>query len=123
MPDGFAPTSVLVCQVGGQMRDGVGTWTAVTATSRDGSATDMAALVAALDGAVGSSSGPGPARSCSPSDHPMVLWLLDALDRAVRPTVAVDGCGAPTAALQAALDRLAVTDAVDRPVELLSATP
>lgn len=105
------------------MPDGVGTWTAVTATSRDGSATDMAALVAALDGAVGSSSGPGPARSCSPSDHPMVLWLLDALDRAVRPTVAVDACGAPTAALRTALDRLAVTGAVDRPVELLSATP
>lgn len=119
VPDGFVPTSVLVCQVGGQMRDSAGTWTAVTATSREGSAADTAALAAAI--AADEHTGPPPApSSCGPDDRPAVLWLLDAVDRAVRPALATDGCGAPDAAVRAALDRLPVTGVVDHPVQLVS---
>ncbi|HEY0117151.1 MAG TPA: hypothetical protein VGC04_00050 [Cellulomonas sp.] len=126
IPDGFVPTGVLECQVGGQMRDGAGTWTAVTATSRDGSAADVSALVAALDretAVAGAAAAPtAVAASCAPQDRPVVLWLLDATDRAVRPSLSVDGCGAPRPELKAALDRLAVTGAVDHPVELVTPT-
>ena len=54
----------------------------------------------------------------------MELWLVDSIGRAVRPSVPRDDCGRPTAAVQRALDALAITDQVDAPVSLLSpATP
>lgn len=117
VPAGFDATGVLVCEVGGQMLDGAGTWTAVTATSRDGSAADLAAVVTAL-------AAPGPAAD-APCERaaPVVVWLVDAMDRAIRPQVPVDACGAPSAAVLAALDRLAVTGVVDRPVELVAPSP
>lgn len=126
VPDDFVATGVLECQVGGRMRDGAGTWTAVTATSREGSSADVSALVAALDGTRSTGSVDAPAAaaaSCAAEDGPVVLWLLDAMGRAVRPSLGVDGCGGPTAAVRAALGRLAVTDVVDRPVELVTPTP
>lgn len=118
VPGDFVPTTVLECRVGGQMRDSAGTWTAVTATSREGSAADMAAVVAALGStAATGAGGAGEGSSCSPDDRPLVLWLLDAMDRAVRPATALDGCGGPTPELRATLERLTVTGVVDRPVE------
>lgn len=116
VPDDFAPTGVLECQVGGQMRDGAGTWTAVTATSREGSPDDLAALVAAL---AESAASPAP---CADDAAPLAVWLVDAIERAVRPGVPEGACGTP-ATVRAALDRLTVTGVVDHPVELIAATP
>ncbi len=81
----------------------------------------MSALVAALDRGSGAAGAPAAAPTpCASGDRPVVLWLLDAMDRAVRPSLAVDGCGAPQPELRAALDRLKVTGAVDHPVELVA---
>ena len=123
VPDSFVAATVLECQVGGQMRDSAGTWTAVTATSREGSTADVSALVAALDRAQrDASSGAAAAAtpSCESDDRPLVLWLLDAMGRAVRPMLTLDGCGAPQPEVRAALDRLAVSGVVDHPVELVA---
>ena len=124
VPDGFVPVGVLVCQVGGQMRDSAGTWTAVTATSREGSAADMSALGAGLDAAAGPRPGTdasGTASpSCGPAGSPVVLWLLDAMDRAVLSDVAIDGCDETSAQVRAALDRMPVTGTVDHPVQLVA---
>jgi hypothetical protein len=120
VPDDFVPTAVLECQVGGQMRDGAGTWTAVTATSREGSAADVAALVTVLDGEPATGGAPGGAdASCAPEGRALVLWLLDAMNRAVRPSLGGDACGGPPPGLLAALARLPVTAVVDHPVALL----
>ncbi len=116
VPDDFDPTGALVCQVGGKMLDGAGTWTVVTATSREGSAADLAAVVAALAAPVATDV------RCE-QRAPIALWLVDAMDRAVRPVVPVDSCGAPSAAVLAALGRLAVTGVVDHPVELVAPSP
>jgi hypothetical protein len=122
LPAGFVPTSVTVCQVGGQMRDSAGTWTAVTVTSREGSAAGVSALVAALDGAAVRTGGPDAAAtpSCGPEGRPVVLWLLDAMDRAVLSDVTVDGCGTLSREVGAALDRIPVTGVVDQPVALVA---
>ena len=119
VPDGFVPTSVLVCQVGGQMRDSAGSWTAVTATSREGSGADVSAVVAALTRSAGSNA-PAPASSCAPGDPRVVLWLLDATDRAVLPHLVPDACGGLNAAVRSAVDRLPVTGEVDHPVQLMA---
>ena len=123
IPADFVPTGVLVCQVGGQMRDGAGTWTAVTATTREGSAADVSALAVTLDREAAATDSPSPAASCASDERPVVLWLLDAMERAVRASLAVDGCGAPRPEVRTALDRLAVTGVVDRPVELVAPAP
>jgi hypothetical protein len=118
---------VLVCQVGGHVRDSAGTWTAVTATSRDGSPADVASLVATLDRQIAATAGagvPSPDPStCAGQAKPVVLWLLDAIDRAVRPSVPVDSCGSPARELLTALDRLTVTGVVDQPVQLVTPSP
>lgn len=124
VPDGFVPAGVLACQVGGQMRDSAGTWTAVTATSREGSVADVAALVTALDAPDVSAAGsaePAPAASCGAAGAPVVLWLLDAMGRAVLSAAAVDGCSDGSARVRAALDRIPVTGVVDQPVQLVAA--
>jgi hypothetical protein len=122
VPPGFVPTSVTVCQVGGQMRDSAGTWTAVTVTSREGSAAGISALVAALDGAAVRTGTPDVAAtsSCGPEGRPAVLWLLDPMDRAVLSDVTVAGCGALSREVGAALDRIPVTGVVDQPVALVA---
>jgi len=120
VPDDFDATRVVVCQVGGQMRDSAGTWTAVTATSREGADGDVAALVAAL--AAAASAAPGAPAGTDPCDSEaarLVLWLVDAIDRTVLPVVPVDACGGPTQAVLDALDSLAVTAVADHPVELV----
>ncbi|OJV82331.1 MAG: hypothetical protein BGO37_04970 [Cellulomonas sp. 73-92] len=121
VPAGFVATSVVQCQVGGQMRDSAGTWTAVTVTSREGSAADVAALVAALDGTARRTGAADVATSCGPDAAPVVLWLLDTMDRAVLSDVAVDGCGGVGDQVRAALERIPVTGAVDQPVALVAA--
>jgi len=124
VPAGFVPAGVLACQVGGQMRDSAGTWTAVTATSREGSTADVAALVTALDAAAAGRTGPAaptPAASCGAAGAPVVLWLLDAMGSAVLSAAAVDGCDDGSARVRAALDRMPVTGVVDQPVQLVAA--
>ncbi len=116
VPADFDPTGVLVCEVGGRMLDGAGTWTGVTATAREGSADDLAALVAAL-------AEPAPTAEPCEERPPLALWLVDAMERAVRPSVPVDACGSPSPAVLSALDALAVTGVVDRPVELVGPSP
>ncbi len=118
VPAGFVPTSVMACQVGGQMRDSAGTWTAVTVTSREGSGADVSALVAALAGSARAGGTP----SCGTDAGPVVLWLLDAMDRAVLSDAAVDGCGDLSDQVHAALDRIPVTGVVDQPVALVTPT-
>lgn len=115
IPDDFAPTGAVVCEVGGQMRDGEGTWTAVTTTTREGSASRLAELIAAFDEPVTT---PVP---CEGAPRRAVVWLVDAMDRAVRPQLLLDGCGAPSPAVLDALDRLSATSQVDHPVELVAA--
>lgn len=120
LPAGFVPTSVMECQVGGQMRDSAGTWTAVTVTSREGSAADVAALVTALDGTAGRTGAADvAATSCGPDGARVVLWLLDAMDRAVLSDVTVDGCDVGDR-VHAALERIPVTGVVDQPVALVA---
>lgn len=121
VPDDFEPTGVLTCEVGGRMLDGAGTWTAVTATTREGTAAQTAALVAAL-AAPPPTVGTPAAAECA-SRPAFDLWLLDAMDRAVRPNVPRDACGAPAPGVRAALAALAVTGVVDRPVELVGPSP
>ena len=119
VPTGFVPTSVMECQVGGQMRDSAGTWTAVTVTSREGSVADVAALVAVLDGtAKGTGAADLAATSCGPGAAPVVLWLLDTLDRAVLSDATLDACGGDP--VRAALERIPVTGVVDQPVALVA---
>jgi hypothetical protein len=113
VPDDFVATGVLACEIGGWMKDGAGTWTAVTATTREGTPDQITALVTALGDPAGTQA------PCAADGHPVALWLVDAMDRAVRPTVPHDACGAPTAAVLAALDGLTTTGEVDHPVELV----
>ncbi len=117
VPDDFVPAAVVECEVGGRMRDSAGTWTAVTVTWRDGSATGLSRLVDAFDEPAVT---PVP---CQGAPRRMVIWLVDAAGRAVLPDVALDGCGAPSEAVLDALDRLEVTDREDHPVEMRTPAP
>jgi len=108
-PTGFTAVGVLECAVGGRMRDGSGTWTAVTATSRDGAPDDVAAVVAAL-------AEPAPTESCDGDAAPLALWLLDAMGRGVRMRLPVDECGGLSRSVRDALDRLTATGIRDEPV-------
>lgn len=125
VPSSFSPVGVVVCQAGGTLRDGSGTWSVVTATTREGTATAIAALRAALEGAPAPVAPSGRPSTCStsPADR-MELWLVDSMGRAVRPQTPTDGCGRPTEAVRHALDALTVTDQSDAPVSLVApATP
>jgi hypothetical protein len=50
----------------------------------------------------------------------MVLWLLDAMGRAVLSDVVADGCGVRSSQVLAALERIPVTGVVDHPVQLVA---
>ena len=108
-PSGFTAVGVLECAVGGRMRDGAGTWTAVTATSRDGTPDDVAAVIAAL-------AEPAPKASCDGEAARLALWLLDALGRGVRIRLPVDECGGVSGPVRDALNHLAATGVRDEPV-------
>ena len=125
VPSSFSPAGVLVCQAGGRMRDGSGTWAVVTATTRDGTAPQIATLLAALEGAPApATASVRPTPCATAGTDRMELWLVDSIGRAVRPSTPRDECGRPSAAVQRALDALAITDQVDAPVSLLTpATP
>jgi len=112
IPDDFAPEAVVTCTTGGRLRDSSGTWAAVTQSRLEG---DLGPLVALVDRAhtepAGTCGAEGPTRT--------VIWLVDALGRAVRPLLPVDPCGAPTQAVRDTLAALEGTDSTDYPVELI----
>ncbi|GIG19462.1 hypothetical protein Cch01nite_01860 [Cellulomonas chitinilytica] len=112
IPDDFMPESVVTCTTGERLRDASGTWAAVTQARLEG---DLGPLLALIDRnrtePAGTCGGEGPTRT--------VVWLVDALGRAVRPLVPVDPCGAPTQEVRDTLAALDGTDSTDYPVELL----
>lgn len=102
VPDGFVAVAVLACEVDGTLRDGDGVWSAVTATRLEG---DLDRLLTALD--VPSAT---PAGTCTGTPgEPAVLWLVDAMGRAVRPAWPTDRCGAPQPGVTEALADLEET--------------
>jgi len=102
VPDDFVAVAVLACEVDGTLRDGDGVWSAVTATRLEG---DLDGLLTALR--VPSAT---PAGTCNGAPGaPAVLWLLDALGRAVRPAWPTDRCGAPQPGVTEALAGLEET--------------
>lgn len=115
VPEDFAPASVLVCSASGTLKSASGTWAAVTESRREG---DLAPLLAALERPSQEPSG-----ACETSGAvPTVLWLVDALGRAVRPVWPTDACGAPVADVLSALDALDETDTTAFPVERVAPT-
>lgn len=121
VPASFSAAGALVCRTGGTMRDGSGTWRAVTATTREGTAAQLATLLAALEGAPAPATPTvSPATCAADGSDRVELWLVDSMGRAVRPAMPADGCGRPTEAVQRALDALAVTDQSDAAVSLLA---
>ncbi|MDC7120693.1 hypothetical protein OMK64_03990 [Cellulomonas fimi] len=115
VPEDFVPSSVLVCSASGTLKSASGTWAAVTESRREG---DLGPLLAALERPSQEPSG-----ACETSGAvPTVLWLVDALGRAVRPVWPTDACGAPVADVLAALDALDETDTTDFPVERVTPT-
>lgn len=112
VPDDFHPVSVVVCLPGGTLHDSSGTWTAVTASRREGN----------LDALVGALRRPSAARggTCSTTSVvPPALWLVDVLGRAIRPAWPTDRCGAPQNSVTEALDVLQETDSEQYPVRLV----
>jgi len=113
MPDDFHPVSVLRCSVGGTLLDGAGIWGAVSQTRLEGDldplldALTLPSLRRADDCPRGTAALPG-------------LWLVDALGRAVRPTVPTGECGAMRTEVATALAGLRETDQADYPVQLIS---
>lgn len=121
VPRSFSPAGVLVCQTGGTLRDGAGTWTVVTSTTREGTAGQLAALLAALEGAPAPATATvRPSTCASDGSDRLELWLVDSMGRAVRPGTPADACGRPTEPVLRALQALAVTDQSDSPVSLVS---
>jgi hypothetical protein len=114
VPAGFSPESVMVCSLGGPLRDAQGTWSSVTATQREG---DLRPLLAALVSGRSQS-----AAGCVPGPDALQLWLVDALGQAVRPVVP-GTCGVPTRAVTAALAHLTATDSDTYPVRLIVPAP
>ncbi|MGN8246946.1 hypothetical protein ACTHAM_000614 [Cellulomonas soli] len=103
VPEGFVPVSVLVCELDGTLRDSEGVWSAVTATRLEG---DLDALVAALSVPSSARSDGGGTVCAQESPVPPVLWLVDAMGRAVRPLWPTDRCGAPQSGVGDALGAL-----------------
>ena len=83
------PVSVVVCMPGGTLHDTSGTWSAVTASRREGD------LDAARRRRCDGRRRRGAARAAPRRSVPPALWLVDALGRAMRPTWPTDRCGAP----------------------------
>ncbi len=112
IPDDFVPESVVTCTTGGRLRDSSGTWAAVTQSRLEG---DLGPLLALVDRPqtepAGTCGAEGPTRT--------VVWLVDALGRAVRPLLPVDPCGAPSQEVHDTLAALEGTDSTDYPVELI----
>jgi hypothetical protein len=102
VPDDFVAVAVLACEVDGTLRDGDGVWSAVTATRLEG---DLDGLLTALRAPSAT-----PAGTCSGAPGaPAVLWLVDAMGRAVRPAWPTDRCGAPQPGVTEALAGLEET--------------
>ena len=121
VPEAFSAAGVVVCEAGGSLRDGAGTWTVVTATTREGTAAQLAALLAALEGAPAPATASAGISTCSTGSADRAeLWLVDSMGRAVRPQTPTDGCGRPTESVRRALDALSVTDQSDAPVSLVA---
>jgi len=101
VPAGFEPVGVVECRGGERLTDAQGVWDAVTVRHLEG---DLAPLLAAL--AVPRQTTTSD-QLCPATDAPASeLWLVDALGRAVRPSLPVDACGAPTAGVRAAVAAL-----------------
>jgi hypothetical protein len=116
VPEDFAAVGVVVCAPGGTLHDSSGTWTALTASRREG---DLGPLVAALRRPSQQRGG-----DCAGAVVvPPALWLVDALGRAVRPVWPTDRCGAPQPAVQEALDALVETHREQYPVRLVEPAP
>ena len=114
VPDDFRPVSVVVCTPGGTLHDSSGTWTALTASRREG---DLDALVVALRRPSAARGG-----TCTTASAiAPALWLVDVLGRAIRPFWPTDRCGAPQESVASALDALTETDSEQYPVRLLEA--
>ncbi|WP_129336878.1 hypothetical protein [Cellulomonas endophytica] len=92
----------------------------------DPAAASPAETGAGEDGGSGATSGdPEPSAStstCAEGDPPPVMWLVDALGRAVWVAVPGDGC-VPAPGVAAALAGLEPVQATDWPVQLLAPTP
>ncbi len=117
IPSDFAPVSVVLCTGDEVLTDATGTWAAVTSHRLEG---EVAALLGALETDADASPAPTGAPGCTTtSDGAVVLWLVDALGRAVRVEVPVDECGAPTAQVTKALDDLVEVDVEHDPVALV----
>jgi hypothetical protein len=113
VPDDFVPESVVTCTTGGRLRDSSGTWAAVTRARLEG---DLEPLLALLG-----TTSTDEAETCDDGDGSRtVVWLVDALGRAVRPLLPVDECGGPSQGVMQALAHLDGTDSKDYPVELLA---
>ncbi len=116
VPEGFLPVGVVVCEPGGTLHDSSGTWSALTASRREG---DLEPLVAALR----RPSEPRGGTCSSTTVVPPALWLVDALGRAIRPVWPTDRCGEPQQAVADALRELEETDSEQYPVRLLEPAP
>lgn len=118
-PEGFAPVSVVLCTTGEMLTDATGTWAAVTTHRLEG---DVGPLVKALGTGDQTPAASAKAADCTAAqDGAVVLWLVDALGRAVRVPVPLDGCGLPAADVAKALDGLTEVDVEHDPVALVSA--
>ncbi|WP_315093905.1 hypothetical protein [uncultured Cellulomonas sp.] len=116
VPDDFLAVEVVVCAPGGTLHDSSGTWTALTASRREG---DLDELVAALR----RPSEPRGGTCASAAVVPPALWLVDALGRAVRPVWPTDRCGSPQETVTDALDALEEVGSEQYPVRLLEPAP
>ncbi|WP_449385723.1 hypothetical protein [Cellulomonas soli] len=106
VPSDFVAVSVLACALDGTLRDSEGVWSAVTATRLEG---DLDALVTALSRPSTSPTQGSPAACVPPDQIPPVLWLVDAMGRAVRAAWPTDPCGAPQPGVDDALGALQET--------------
>ncbi|MCC2318963.1 hypothetical protein [Cellulomonas chengniuliangii] len=114
VPEGFAPSAAIQCLAGETLTDVVGVWDAVTVRRLEG---DLAGLVDAL---ARPSMSPNPSGCAdSPGADPVgEVWLIDAMGRAIRAAVPLDGCGRGRPEVAAVIDRLDEVEATHYPVRL-----
>lgn len=103
----MAPAAAVLCSASGVVVDAAGSWQAVQSVRLDGDLTDLTELVD---------------RGCAAADDGtgVVVWWLDALDRAVLADVPQGGCEATSVA--EATDGLQESDEGEDPVQRASAS-
>ncbi len=114
VPEGFTPSAAIQCLGGETLTDVAGVWDAVTVRRLEG---DLAGLVDALARPSARQDASGCADSAD-ADPVGELWLIDAMGRAIRAAVPVDGCGRGRPEVAAVIDRLDQVEATHYPVRL-----